>query len=218
MTTSHSLLTLQGTCMLVTLSHAYTFNNRRNIAVIGSRKPTPNGLLQTQAISQWLAQREYTIVAGLALGVDACAQTAALDAHGSTIAVLPSPIDTCYPASNLALYKRISADANSVFLSQFPTDTPISKGSFVQRDHTIALISSMIIITDATPDSGTRHVVETAKTLGTPILTTPIIAAYPWIMESGCPIHVYTGGHSFAREFTQALQERPHQYQTETLF
>ena len=49
-------------------------------------------------------------------------------------------------------------------------------------------------------------------------LTTPLIAAYPWVMKSGCPIHVYTGGHSFAREFMQALQERPHQYQTDTLF
>lgn len=218
MTTAYSLLTLQGTRMPVTLSHAYTFNNRQNIAVIGSRKPTPNGLLQTQAISQWLAQREYTIVAGLALGVDACAHTAALDVHGKTIAVLPSPIDTCYPASNLALYKRISDDPNSVLLSQFPANTPISKSSFIQRDHTIALISSMIIITDAAPDSGTKHVVETAKTVGTPILTTPIIATYPWIAKSGCPIHVYTGGHSFAREFVQALLERPHQYQADTLF
>lgn len=204
--------------MPVTLSHAYTFNNRRNIAVIGSRKPTQEGLQQTRAICQWLAQREYTIVAGLALGIDTCAHTTVLDAHGSTIAVLPSPINTCYPASNLALYKRIGDDSNSVLSSQFPANTPISKNTFIQRDHTIALISSMIIITDAAPDSGTKHVVETAKTLGTPILTTPIIATYPWIAKSGCPIHMYKGGHSFAHEFTQALQERPHQYQTETLF
>lgn len=218
MTTAHSLLTLQGTRVPVTLSRAYTFTNRRNIAVIGSRKPTSDGLRQTQAICQWLAQREYTIVAGLALGIDACAHTAALDARGKTIAVLPSPIDTCYPASNLALYKRIGEDSNSVLLSQFPANTPISKNTFIQRDHTIALISSMIIITDAAPDSGTKHVVETAKTVGTPILTTPIIATYPWIAKSGCPIHVYTGGHSFAREFVQALLERPHQYQADTLF
>ena len=218
MTTTYSLLTLQGTRIPVTLSRAYTFYNRRNIAVIGSRKPTPDGLRQTRAICQWLAHRGYTIVAGLALGIDTCVHTVALDAHGSTIAVLPSPIDTCYPASNLALYKRIGEDSSSVLLSQFPTDTPISKSSFIQRDHTIALISSIIIITDAAPDSGTKHVVEIAKTLGTPILTTPIIATYPWIMKSGCPVHVYTGGHSFAREFMQALQERPHQYQAETLF
>lgn len=213
-----TILTLRGTRIAVDVSRNLPIDNRRNIAVIGSRKPTPNGLRQTQAISRWLAQREYTIVAGLALGIDTCAHTAALDAEGSTIAVLPCPLGTCYPASNLALYKRISKDPNSALLSQFPTDMPISKSSFIQRDHTIALISSIIIITDAVPDSGTKHVVETAKTVGTPILTTPLIAAYPWVMKSGCPIHVYTGGHSFAREYMQALQERPHQYQTDTLF
>lgn len=174
-----TILTLRGTRIAVDASRNLPIDNRRNIAVIGSRKPTPDGLRQTQVISRWLAQREYTIVAGLALGIDTCAHTAALDAEGSTIAVLPCPLDTCYPSSNLTLYKRIRKAGNSIILSQFPHSTPISKNTFTQRDHTIALISSIIIITDAAPDSGTKHVVETAKTVGTPILTTPMIAAYP---------------------------------------
>ena len=77
------------------------------IAVVGTRKITPYGRETAAVIARDLAFQGFTIVSGLAMGVDAAAHAAALDAHGATIAVLGSGIDLITPITNQLLGERI---------------------------------------------------------------------------------------------------------------
>src|SRR4051812_23037608 len=73
------------------------------IAVVGSRNVSPYGRQVTRALVQQLSEQGIVIISGLALGVDGIAHKAALDVDGSTMAVLPSSLDTIVPASNAQL-------------------------------------------------------------------------------------------------------------------
>src|SRR5690349_16476504 len=77
------------------------------IAIVGTRKPTPYGKDITYKLASDLAKKGIVIISGLALGVDGIAHTAACDAGGITLAVLPSGLPNIYPASHRGLAERI---------------------------------------------------------------------------------------------------------------
>lgn len=87
------------------------------IAIVGSRKPSQYGTFITHQLAYELAQAGFVIVSGLAYGIDAVAHLAALDAKGSTIAVLGSGLDQIYPVGNQNLAKRILV-AGGVLVSE----------------------------------------------------------------------------------------------------
>lgn len=95
---------------------------RPRVAVVGSRKVSPYGRRVTTTLSGELARQGVVIVSGLALGVDALAHQAALDAGGLTIAVLPCGLDKIYPAANRQLAEKIVAQGGAL-LSEYPPET-----------------------------------------------------------------------------------------------
>jgi DNA processing protein len=123
------------------------------IAIVGTRNMTTYGQKITREISFDLAQAGITVVSGLALGVDACAHQAALDANGKTLAVLGSGVDCLSPASNANLGKRIIEKSGAV-ISEFALGTPPHKANFPQRNRIIAGMSKTIVITEAAKKSG----------------------------------------------------------------
>jgi DNA processing protein len=126
------------------------------LAVVGSRKVTSYGKQVTVNLAGEAAKQGIVIVSGLALGVDALAHQAALDAGGRTLAVLPGSVDKIYPARNYQLAQRI-VQSGGVLLSESPVGTEVFKGNFVTRNRIIAGISDATLVTEAVMGSGSLH-------------------------------------------------------------
>lgn len=132
-----------------------TGKNEYNIAIIGSRKYTSYGQQAAAQIARDLAEARFTIVSGLALGIDAIAHEATLSAHGRTIAVLGSGLDrqSIYPSANRYLADKIVA-ADGAVISEFPLGTPPLKHHFPQRNRIIAGLSLGTVVIEASDKSG----------------------------------------------------------------
>ena len=137
------------------------------VAVIGSRKASPEGLKAASDISRTLAKHNVTVVSGLAEGIDTSAHTAAIEEGECTIAVLGTPLDRVYPRKNQQLQETIMRQY--LLISQFPIGYPIQPKNFVLRNRTMALISDASIIVEAGDNSGSLHQGWEALRLGRPL-------------------------------------------------
>lgn len=142
------------------------------VAIVGSRKVSPYGRSVTMRLTYDLAQAGVTIVSGLALGVDSIAHTAALEAGGKTIAVLPCGIETVYPAQHYQLAKQI-IDASGALVSEYPNKIRPQKYQFIARNRIIAGLSRGVLITEAALGSGSLHTAEFALELGLEVFAVP---------------------------------------------
>lgn len=125
------------------------------IAVVGSRTATPYGRAATQALVRPLSARGLVIVSGLAFGIDAEAHRAALETHGTTVAVLGTGVDeaSVYPRSHRQLAKDIVAASGAV-ASEFPPGTTARPEHFPQRNRIIAGLARATVVVEATTQSG----------------------------------------------------------------
>ena len=139
----------------------------QRISVVGARRVSDAGARRARALSLALVDRGFVVVSGLAEGVDTVAHETAVAAGGRTIAVLGSPLDNVHPKSNLALFDRIVHQHLAV--SQFESGSRVHKGTFPQRNRTMALLSDATIIVEAGETSGTRHQGWEAIRLGRPL-------------------------------------------------
>lgn len=143
------------------------------IAVIGSRAVTDYGReATTRLVSEIAWQKNLVIISGLALGVDSLAHQAALEADGTTIAVLPSGIENIYPHTHQRLAKRIIQQGGAI-ISEYPgTQTP-RKFHFIARNRIIAGLSQAVLVTEATQRSGSLHTAQFALDAGKDVLAVP---------------------------------------------
>jgi len=128
-------------------------NLDKTIAIVGTRKITNYGREVTKLFSFDLASLGFTIVSGLAMGVDAIAAESAIEAKGKTIAVMGNGVDLCFPTSNENLYDKI-LDGNGIMVSEFPLGMSPSIGSFPSRNRIIAGLSMGVLVTEGAKDSG----------------------------------------------------------------
>jgi DNA processing protein len=136
-------------------------------AIVGSRKPSSNGIEAAREIATTLVKNNVIVVSGLAKGIDTVAHTTAIEEGGRTIAVLGTPLDRVYPSSNLELQETIKR--HHLVISQFPVGMPTSREHFIFRNRTMALISNATIIVEAKDDSGSLHQGWEALRLGRPL-------------------------------------------------
>lgn len=148
---------------------------RHRISVIGTRNPTPAGIAEAREISGMLARAGATVVSGLAAGIDTVSHRAAIDAGGRTIAVLGTPPNRAYPSHNANLQEEIRQ--NHLIASQFPVGSAVSRGNFVVRNHTMALMSDAAVIVEAGDHSGTMHHARETLRLGRPLFVGKTSAA-----------------------------------------
>lgn len=127
----------------------------RRVSIVGSRKPTSAGVGRAQELAIALAGARITVVSGLAKGIDTAAHMGAITGGGHTLAVLGTPLDQSYPASNKALQAEIMRDHLAV--SQFPSGYPSQPKNFPIRNRTMALLSDATVIVEAGEKSGTLH-------------------------------------------------------------
>jgi DNA processing protein len=123
-----------------------------SFAVVGSRRPSRMGRSDAQAFASALGQAGFTTVSGMALGVDAAAHIGALATPSSTIAVLGTGIDQCYPRSNAALYQQIGSEG--LLLSEFPLGSPPLRHQFPRRNRIISGLSLGVLVVEAAIHSG----------------------------------------------------------------
>lgn len=123
------------------------------VAIVGTRKPTPYGKEVTFDLAYKLAKRGVVIVSGLAYGVDATAHRGALEAGGTTIAILPSGLEQIYPAAHKRLAQEI-IEKGGALISEYGSGSP-QKYQFLARNRIISGLSDAVIITEAGERSGT---------------------------------------------------------------
>jgi DNA processing protein len=137
------------------------------VAIVGSRKATPEGLARASKLARLLTEKGVTVVSGLAAGIDTAAHESAIRSAGRTIAVLGTPLDECFPAQNAALQRLIMREHLAV--SQFAPGTAIGKHTFPMRNRTMALMADATVIIEATDRSGTINQGWEALRLGRPL-------------------------------------------------
>jgi DNA processing protein len=151
------------------------------VAVIGTRQPTSEGLRRAREITEHLVQSGYTVLSGLAAGIDTAAHTAALAAGGRTIAVLGTGLDRCYPPGNAALQRRIAA--RCALVSQFWPDAAPSRRSFPMRNAVMSGLALGTVLVEAGERSGARTQARLALAHGRPVFLPQPLLAQPWARD-----------------------------------
>jgi DNA processing protein len=147
------------------------------VAVVGSRRATPYGLVAAETLAADLAARGVTIVSGLARGIDTAAHRGALRVGGRTIAVLGSGVDVVYPPENARLADEIAA--SGALVSQFAPGTPPLPHHFPTRNAVIAGLSLAVVVVEAAERSGSLITARLAAELGREVLAMPGRATAP---------------------------------------
>lgn len=147
-----ALRNIEDAPLVLYMKGEYIPDDRFAIGVVGSRKHTAYGESVTQRIAGELAASGFTVISGLARGIDTLSHKSALAARGRTIAVLGSGPDVCYPAENRALTERIVS--SGCVMSEFLPGTLPNKENFPRRNRLISGLSLGILVVEATHNSG----------------------------------------------------------------
>ncbi|WP_207400923.1 DNA-processing protein DprA [Actinomadura roseirufa] len=145
----------------------------RAVSVVGSRKASGRGLELADGVARALVEREVTVVAGLALGIDTAAHRAALDADGRTVAIIGTGIGKVYPAANRGLQEEIAS--RGLLLSQFWPDAPPQKFRFPMRNATMSGYGLATVVVEAGERSGARIQARMAVEHGRPVVLTELV-------------------------------------------
>ena len=142
--------------------------NTLSVAIIGTRNPNELSKENSYKLSSNLSKQGYTIISGLALGIDAIAHKSCVENKGKTIAVLPSGIDNIQPTSNRGLAEEI-INSNGCLVSEYPIGTVLNKFNYAKRDRIQSALSNVIIVPEANEKSGTMIAVNKSKKEGKPV-------------------------------------------------
>lgn len=141
------------------------------VAIVGSRSASDYGMRITKELSRGLAALGFTVVSGMARGIDGMAHEAALEAGGRTVAVLGSGIDVVYPPEHEELYQRICG-AGAV-LSELPMGTPPFSFNFPGRNRLISGLALGVVVVEATEKSGSLITAGLALEQGREVFAVP---------------------------------------------
>lgn len=145
--------------------------NQPQIAMVGSRNPTPQGVENAHAFAQSFARTGLTITSGLALGIDAACHEGALAGQGHTIGVMGTGLDRVYPKRHHALAHEIAAQG--ALISEFPPGTPPLKENFPRRNRIISGLSLGTLVVEASVNSGSLITARCAADQGREVFALP---------------------------------------------
>ena len=152
------------------------------IAVVGAREATHDGTKKAGAVAGHLVDSGFTVVSGLAAGIDTAAHTAALARGGRTVAVIGTGLARSYPPENQALQRRIASECAVV--SQFWPDAPPSRRSFPMRNAVMSGITLATVVIEASDTSGSRIQARLALAQGRPVfLLASLVERQAWARE-----------------------------------
>ena len=154
------------------IAGSFPAERRPTVAIVGSRKPTPYGIEVTHRLAYALARSGVVIVSGLAFGIDAVAHKAALEAGGTTIAVLAGGLHKIYPASHTSLAEDIIKKGGAL-ISEHELGVEAHKYHFLARNRLVSGIADAVIVTEATDRSGTFSTVAHAISQNKEVFAVP---------------------------------------------
>lgn len=146
-------------------------DSRPSLAVIGARMATQYGRREGRRFCERLAAQGIQIVSGMAMGIDGIAGCAALDAGGTSFAVLGNGADICYPAQNRELYDRLICQGGVI--SEYPPGTSPQARLFPMRNRIISGLTDAVFVVEAKSRSGTLITVDMALDQGREVFAMP---------------------------------------------
>ncbi len=144
----------------------------RQVAIVGSREPTPGGRAIATEFAFALSRAAFAITSGLAHGIDAAAHAGALAAGGITIAVLGTGLDRIYPQDHAQLAESIVA-AGGVLVSELAPRSPPKRAAFPQRNRIISALAIAVLVVEAGETSGSLGTAQRARAQGRALFAVP---------------------------------------------
>ncbi|HET7031780.1 MAG TPA: DNA-processing protein DprA [Casimicrobiaceae bacterium] len=166
----------------------------QGLAIVGSRNATPQGCEDAEAFAAALSAAGFTIVSGLAQGIDAAAHRGGLRHAGSSIAVIGTGPDRIYPARNRDLAHELVA--RGLVISEFAPGTPPLRQNFPQRNRLVSGLSRGVLVVEATLDSGSLITARLAAEQGREVFALPGSIHSPFSK----------GGHRLIREGAKLVE------------
>ena len=164
---------------MVFIAGRLTGADARGVAVVGARKATEAGLQTASDIAEHLAESGYTVISGLAAGIDTAAHTTALAKKARTVAVIGTGLARAYPPENQLLQEKIAK--NCAVISQFWPDSPPSRRSFPMRNAVMSGVALATVVVEASETSGARMQARLALAQGRPVfLLASLTRTQPW--------------------------------------
>lgn len=155
--------------------------DERGVAVVGTRQASARGIARARELAAGLAERGVAVISGLAAGIDTAAHTAALDAHGRTVAVIGTGLNRHYPPQNRALQDHLGRQ--HLVLSQFWPDAPPSKKSFPMRNAVMSGYAAATVVVEAGYRSGARIQARLALEHRRPVFLLDTLLEHDWARD-----------------------------------
>ncbi|MFP5345320.1 MAG: DNA-processing protein DprA [Gammaproteobacteria bacterium] len=180
---------------------------RAQLAIVGSRNPTPQGMQTAAEFAGHLAACGLVITSGLALGIDAAAHRGALKAGGYTVAVVGTGLDRVYPARHKALAHEIAA--RGALVSEFPIGAPALPDNFPRRNRIISGPSLGTLVVEAAAQSGSLITARLAAEQGREVFAIPGSIHNP--LARGCHKLIRDGAKlvETAQDILEELRQDP---------
>ncbi len=156
--------------------------NEPQLAIVGSRRPTPAAMKLAQELAAELSGAGLVITSGMAQGIDTAAHQGTLGGYGSTVAVLGTGVDRVYPQSNQNLYAAIAQQG--ALVSEFPLGTAPARTNFPKRNRIISGLSFGVLVVEASIKSGSLISARMAAEQGREVFAVPGSVLNP--MSKGC--------------------------------
>ncbi|MEM7553748.1 MAG: DNA-processing protein DprA [Cyanobacteria bacterium P01_A01_bin.84] len=172
------------------------------IGIVGTRQPTEYGIRWTRKISTALAKNGFTVVSGMAEGIDTFSHTAAMEAGGRTIAVLGTGVDVVYPHKNKELYKQILHQG--LVISEYQAKTAPERKNFPRRNRIIAGLSRATLVMEAPVKSGALITAEYANEFCRDVYALP--GRLDDIASGGCLKLLFQGAAPIPKELEDLLK------------
>jgi DNA processing protein len=189
-------LVLYVTGSLTVFTAIATKDIANDIAIVGSRNPTPQGQSNARQFANSLAASGLHVVSGLALGVDGAAHAGALDAYeaspgtaGSTVAVVGTGLDRVYPKQHYELAHRIVQ--HGIIVSEFPVGTPPLPANFPKRNRIISALTQGTLVVEAAVKSGSLITARLAAEQGKDVFAIP--GSIHSTLSKGCHLLIKQG-------------------------
>ncbi len=160
------------------------------VTIVGTRRATGYGTRAARDFAAAFATRGIAVVSGMALGIDGRCHEAALDAGGTTAAVLGCGADIVYPPRHRALYQLIAK--KGVILSELPPGAPPATWTFPNRNRLLAALGDGVLVIEGSPTSGAMQTADQTAGLGRPVFAVP--GSIYLENHRGCNLLVRDGG------------------------
>jgi DNA processing protein len=172
------------------------------LALVGSRRATPQGEKDAEAFAGALSEAGFTIVSGLALGIDAAAHRGGLKGAGSSIAVVGTGLDIVYPARNRDLAHQLAQ--KGAIVSEFALGTPSLAPNFPRRNRIISGLARGVLVVEAALRSGSLITARLAGEQGREVFAMPGSIHSP--LAKGCH-HLIKQGAKLVESAQDILEE-----------